>query len=110
MPTIHLRNKDDSTLPQPEPSANGKWKSGYWYVSEARAEQLKGGEIHLHRETNAPSFLSGIIEEFTREPFTNLKDGTEKTRTAFHFVRVVEIEGTTTGADGWLQSGVKFVP
>ena len=110
MPTIHLRNKSNSTLPQPEPSDNGTWKSGYWYVSEVRAEQLKGGEIHLHRETDAPSFLSGVIEGFAREPFTDPKDGTVKIRTVFYFVRVRDIEGTTTGAVGWLQSGVKFVP
>ena len=110
MPTIHLRNKDDSTLPQPESFANGEWKSGCWYVAEARAKQLIGGEIHLYREKNAPSFLSGIIEGFTRKSFTDPKDGTVKIRTVFHFRRVLEIEGTTTDAVGWLQSGVKFVP
>jgi hypothetical protein len=50
------------------------------------------------------------IEDFERRNYLDPRDGKLKQRTYFRFREVSAMKGRTTGSDGWLQSGIKWIP
>jgi hypothetical protein len=66
--------------------------------------------IHLHRNKADPSFKSGTITGFERRNYLDPRDGKTKLRTYFRLHESPKMEGTTTGPDQWLQSGIKWIP
>lgn len=110
MAILHLHNSRDKSLPQPEELGGEIWETGAWYVSEARARTMIGADIHLHEQTNASSYKAGKITGFERRHYLDPRDGKSKLRTYFRFRLVPTMKGTTTGREGWLQSGIKWIP
>lgn len=110
MGTLHLHNKSDDTLPQPKELGKGSWETGYWYISEQRVEAMKGAVIHLHRHKSEPSFMAEIICGYHRRFYLDPRDGMKKLRTVFLFEENPSLKGAVTGSDGWLQSGIKWLP
>ena len=71
---------------------------------------MTGVDIHIHRKKSEPSFLAGKIEGHECRNYVDSRDGKTKLRTYFRFRNVPEMEGATTGPDGWLQNGTKWIP
>ncbi len=110
MGTLHLHNKADKTLPQPKSLGNGRWETGYWYISETRANLMKGAAIHLHQQKLEPSFKAGIILDRERRSYPDPRDGKEKMRTVFLVADSPVLKGAVTSADAWLRNGTKWLP
>lgn len=110
MGILHLHNKSGDKLPQPKDLGDGRWETGYWYVSEASASLMKGAVIHLHRRKLEPSFKAGIIYEYERRFYSDPQDGKEKMRTVFLVDDDPSLKGLVTDGDGWLQNGTKWIP
>ena len=107
MPSIHLLNKATSTL-QPKEVSPGVWESGCWRVSVARAEELAGNLVYLHRQKSEPAFLVGTITSLRRELYTT-ENGNSSPRTSFIFTPAQHPADAFTSSDGWTQAGVKFI-
>ena len=110
MATLHLHNNPDTELPQPTGPVDGICETGAWFVSEARAATMVGADLHLHRSKKEPSFKAGRIIDFERRNYLDLRDGKSKQRTYFRFREVPGMKGRTTDPEGWLQSGIKWIP
>ncbi|QTN33620.1 hypothetical protein HZ994_15320 [Akkermansiaceae bacterium] len=110
MATLHLHNKPDTELPQPADPVDGICETGAWYVSVARAASMVGADLHIHRNKTEPSFNAGTILDFERRNYSDPRDGKTKMRTYFKFRETPGKKGRTTGPEGWLQSGIKWIP
>ncbi len=84
-------------------------ESGYWLVSVDRAVAMIGHPIHFHRAKVEVAFLSGIVTNYRREPYTT-KKGNTSPRTVFIFTPGPEGLGAqvTASSDGWTPAGVKY--
>ena len=67
MASIHLI-RNDPKLPQIKPVEPGSdvFQSGYWVISDSKAEALKGGKIFFHVKKAEPSFFGGEITGFQK--------------------------------------------
>jgi hypothetical protein len=99
MPRIHLI-RNDPGLPAITPIEPGSqiYRSGYWLISEARAQSLIGGQICFHDHQTTPSFFGGVIETFESVPA-----GEYHGRVLFIFRFDSSCKGITTSRDGWSQ-------
>lgn len=110
MAILHLHNSPEEALPQPKELGGEIWETGAWYISEARARTMIGADIHLHEQTNAPSYKAGKITGFERRHYLDPRDGKSKLRTYFHFRRIPGMEGEPPGPGPWHGSGTKWIP
>lgn len=99
MASIHLI-RNDPKLPQIKPVKPGSdlFQSGYWVISEAKAEALKGGKVFFHEKKAEPSFFGGEITEFKK-----VTEGEYKGRIVFIFKPDRACKGIKTQRDGWSQ-------
>jgi hypothetical protein len=91
---IHLIEK--LGLIEPLPDAVDEYESGYWALTQARAESLVGGEIYFHRKQAEPSHLGGQILGFRVQ-----EDGQYVGRIIFRFRADQTCCGVSAGAEGW---------
>jgi hypothetical protein len=75
---------------------NDVWESGWWKISDSKAQELKGGNIYFHKKKNEPSFFGGKILGYRIE-----QDGTFKGRVVFKFLSGPEYKGVKTEMAGW---------
>jgi hypothetical protein len=68
MPTIHLIKKRIAGLPAilPVKGENNVYTSGYWTLSEARAQTLIGCPIYFHERQSEPSYYGGTLLTFVK--------------------------------------------
>jgi len=108
MPKLYLLNQDGPEFPQPRETSPGVMESGWWRVSEARADSMIGHPIHFHRRKVEAAYLSGIVTGFRREDYTTSK-GNISPRIVFLFSPEPE-DNILTDPSGWTPAGVKFIP
>ena len=99
MASIHLI-RNDPKLPQIKPVEPGSdlFQSGYWLVSEAKAEALKSGKIFFHEKQSEPSFFGGEITGIQR-----VTAGEYAGRIIFIFKPDPACKGVKTPREGWAQ-------
>jgi hypothetical protein len=99
MTSIHLI-RNDPKLPQIKPVEPGSdlFQSGYWAISEAKAEALKGGNIFFHEKQSEPSFFGGEITGFQK-----IAAGEYTGRIVFTFKSDPTCKGIKTTRGGWAQ-------
>ena len=99
MASIHLI-RNDPKLPQIKPVEPGSdlFQSGYWLISEAKSEALKGAKIFFHEKQSEPSFFGGEIIDFQKAPM-----GEYAGRIIFIFKPDPACKGVKTPKDGWAQ-------
>ena len=57
---IHLIERDDHFVPL----GNSVYESGFWKLTEEKAELLKDGMIYFHKAQDEPSFYGGRIIDY----------------------------------------------
>ena len=101
MPEIHLI-KNDPGLPSITPigqqAGTGIYYSGYWVITEAKANTLIGGNIFFHKHQTESSFFGGVIKCAVK-----VDQGMYPGRIVFIFKEDQACRGITTAQDGWSQ-------
>ena len=108
MPRLHLLNQDGPQSPQPSEISPGVMESGWWQVSDARANSMIGHPIHFHRRKALAAYLSGIVTGFRREIYTTSK-GKSTLRTVFLFTPQPDGQ-ILADPEGWTLAGVRYLP
>ena len=83
----------------------GEWESGWWAISEARAQRLveEAGSIYLHSARNEPSHWGGTVIGYRVQ-----QGGELNGRIVIRFRPSREHKGVRTDSTGWGQEK-KFV-
>lgn len=73
MPAVHFVERKNNV----RRLSDGNWESGFWVVSEERANQLIGADLYLHSGQKEPSHFGGRIVAYRvhRDPNDPEVDG-----------------------------------
>jgi hypothetical protein len=89
---IHLIEKDDRIK-----KVEGQvWESGFWSISEAKAQQLLGGSILFYKKKSEPSFFGGLILNYRIQP-----EGKFEGMVIFTFEYRADHRGFVAENEGW---------
>lgn len=91
---IHLIERDDHFVQL----GNSVYESGFWKLTEEKAELLKDGMIYFHKAQDEPSFYGGRIIDYRIQ-----QEGEFVDRIIFKFQYMAECRGFRAGRDGWSQ-------
>ncbi|MBB1307961.1 hypothetical protein H5162_00675 [Pseudoalteromonas sp. SR41-8] len=71
---VHFIEKKDEDKKLKEINAKSNlWESGDWSVSEARAQELVGGKIYIHKAQRLPSHKGGTVQSYEKVSDTRFK-------------------------------------
>jgi hypothetical protein len=75
---------------------NHVYDSGFWFVAQATAERLVGGNLYLHDAQDKPARFGGNILSYRVA-----EDGANEGKIVFRFQASMDARGTRTGREGW---------
>ena len=96
---VHFIEKKDEDKKLKKINAKSNlWESGNWSVSEARAQELVGGKIYIHKAQRLPSHKGGTVQSYEKVSDTRFK-----------FVFVAEEDCENVTEVNWPTGEKKFI-
>ena len=97
MNRIHLIERGDfpENLVRIE-KENHIYDSGFWFVAQATAERLVGGQLYLHDAKDKPARFGGTILGYRVA-----EGGANEGKIVFRFQASMDAKGVRAGREGW---------